>query len=186
METQTFVYIVEHCSQDASTVIGIIEHVLRTLKEDSADVAEAFVRQDNAGCYHDSAITLGACCLMEQNTGVRVASADFNDPQSGKGPCDGKATSIKAHIRRFINEGHDVTAAQQFRHAILSSGGVSGVRVVIVGLLPWKTTPLKLAVISLQKHLEFSNRQITAWRAYNIVSGKVIREQDLQGIYISP
>ena len=54
METQTFVYIVEHCSQDASTVMGITEHVLRTLKEDSADVAEAFVRQDNAGCYHDT------------------------------------------------------------------------------------------------------------------------------------
>ena len=136
METQTFVYIVEHCSQDASTVIGIFEHVLRTLKEDSADVAEAFVRQDNAGCYHDSAITLGACCLMEQNTGVRVAWADFNDPQRGIGPCDRKATSIKAHIGRFINEGHDVTAAQQLCHAILSSGGVSGVRVVIVGLLP--------------------------------------------------
>ena len=48
METQTFVHIVEHCSQDASTVIRIIEHVLRTLKEDNADVAQAFLRQDNA------------------------------------------------------------------------------------------------------------------------------------------
>ena len=184
METQTFVHIVEHCNQDASTVIRIIEHVLRTLKEDNADVAQAFLRQDNAGCYH-SATTLAACCFMEQKTGVRVARADFSDPQSGKGPCDRKAACIKAHIRRFINEGHDVTTAQQFRDAILSSGGVSGVRVVVVDAAPLKDNPLKWDGISLQNNFEFSDRQITAWRAYNIGSGKVIREQDLQGIYIS-
>ena len=157
METQTFVHIVEHCNQDASTVIRIIEHVLRTLKEDNADVAQAFLRQDNAGCYH-SATTLAACCFMEQKTGVRVPRADFSNPQSGKGPCDRKAACIKAHIRRFINEGHDVTTAQQFRDAILSSGGVSRVRVVVVDAAPLKDNPLKWDGISLQNNFEFSDR----------------------------
>ncbi|CAB3996615.1 Hypothetical predicted protein [Paramuricea clavata] len=50
METQTFVHIVENCSQDASVVVRITEHVLHTLHEDSAMITNAYLRQDNAGC----------------------------------------------------------------------------------------------------------------------------------------
>ena len=35
----------------------------------------------------------------------------------------------KAHVRSFINEGHDVTNATQLRDALISHGGIEGVRV---------------------------------------------------------
>lgn len=53
---------------------------------------------------------------------------DFCDPQGGKGAADRMATG-KNHIRIFISEGNDVTAAQQMKDALLSHGGFKAVRV---------------------------------------------------------
>jgi len=69
---------------------------------------------------------------MKSKTGVRVCRVDFSGPQGGKGACDRKAAYIKAHIRRHINEGHDVQNAKDFKGAILSIGGLNGVRVALV------------------------------------------------------
>ncbi|KAK3738101.1 hypothetical protein QZH41_013835, partial [Actinostola sp. cb2023] len=179
MQTQTFVHVVENCSQDASVVIRIIEHILRTLKEENDNITEAYLRQDNAGCYH-SAVTLASCCFMKTKTGIRVSRVDFSDPQSGKGPCDRKAATIKAHVRRFINEGHDVSTAQQFRNSILSSGGVPGVRVALVDAANLSDTPVKWDGISLQSNFQYFEGKITVWRAYNIGCGKIVQKDDLQ------
>ena len=48
---------------------------------------------------------------MQQTTGIKIGRVDFSEPQGGKGPCDRKAATIKAHIRRFVDEGHDVITA---------------------------------------------------------------------------
>ena len=70
---------------------------------------------------------------MAGKTGIAVVRVDFSDPQGGKGACDRKAATIKAHVRRYVNEGHDVETASQFKEAMLSSGGVHGVAVVDAG-----------------------------------------------------
>ena len=61
-----------------------------------------------------------------------IRDRDFSDPQGGKGPCDRKPATIKAHVRRYINEEHDVLTARDFKDAVLSYGGVKGVRVALV------------------------------------------------------
>ena len=106
-ESQSFVHIVENTSQDSSVVLLITEHTLRSLKEVNPTIDTAFLRQDNAGCYHNSAV-IASCFLMKFNTGTSVLRVDFSDRQGGKGACDRKAASIKAHVRRYVNEGHDV------------------------------------------------------------------------------
>ena len=119
LQSQSFVHVAENSDQDSFLVVRIIEHVLRTLKAEHAELQTAFLRQDNAGCYH-SALMLAACSLMAKRTGIRVGRVDFSDPQGGKGACDRQAASIKAHVRRFINEGHDVNSAQDFKEAMMS------------------------------------------------------------------
>ena len=52
---------------------------------------------------------------MKANTGIDVCRVDFSDPQGGKGACDRKAATIKAHVRRYVNEGHDVQNAEQLQ-----------------------------------------------------------------------
>jgi len=69
---------------------------------------------------------------MAIKTGIAVRRVDFSDPQGGKRPCDRKAATIKAHVRRFINEGHDIQTALDFKEAMLSNGGIGGTRIVVV------------------------------------------------------
>ena len=51
---------------------------------------------------------------------VSVLAVDFSDPQGGKGPADRMSAACKNHIMWYINEGHDVTTAEQMKDAILS------------------------------------------------------------------
>jgi len=72
--------------------------------------------------------TTPACPAIGKSTGIKVQRMDFCDPQGGKGASDRMATA-KNHIRIFISEGNDVTAAQQMKDALLSHGGFKAVRV---------------------------------------------------------
>ena len=101
LEMQSFIHIAKNCSQDGNAVVAIMVHTLRHLKSEHPEIKDAFFRQDNATCYH-GAIMLTACHQMKRLTGVAVKRVDFSDPQGGKGACDRKAASVKAHIRGYI------------------------------------------------------------------------------------
>ena len=131
LQNQSFVHIVKNCNQDSSVVIRIMEHILRTLKTENPEISTAFFRQDNAGCYHNATM-LAACRSMGDVSGIAVSRVDFSDPQGGKGPCDRKAATIKAHVCRFVNEGHDVQTPKDLETAMLAAEGVPGVRVTLV------------------------------------------------------
>ena len=84
-ESQSFVHIVVNTSQDTSAEVRIIEHTSRSLKEKNPIIGTASPRQDNAGCYHSSAM-IASCALMKANTGIDVSRVDFSNPQGEKGP----------------------------------------------------------------------------------------------------
>jgi hypothetical protein len=114
----------------------------------------------------------------------KVGRIDFSDPQGGKGPCDRKAATIKAHIRRYINEGHDVLTASDLRDAILSSGGVRCARVALVeGSLNALTEVAKLDGISTLHNFELAKDGLTCWKAYNIGEGKFVSWSAFKGTY---
>ena len=129
LQSQAFVHIIQSCSQDSTAVVSIMQHVLKSLKSEYPEIRRAFFRQDNAGCYHCANIVL-ACPLIEQLTSIKVAR--FSDPQGGKGPADRTAATCKSHIRIYINEGYNVTTAVEMKEALLSHGGVEGVRMTVL------------------------------------------------------
>lgn len=174
VQTQSFVHIIEKCNQESPVVICIIEHVLKTLKSENPEITSAYLRSDNAGCYHSSVLLL-ACALMEKRTGISVSRFDFSDPQGGKGPCDRKAATIKAHARRWINEGNDIQTAEEFKEAIISAGGVRGVRVVVENGAGLGEKSIKWDGISFLNNFEFTEKGIKVWRAYNIGDGKTVQ-----------
>ena len=131
LQHQTFVHIVEDCNQDAKSVIQLLRHTLKTLKHEHQEIEATALRQDNAGCYHSVAM-VSACRLMEEDTGIRIERVDFSDPQGGKGACDRKATTVKAHVRRYVNEDHNMVTVREFHDAMLSHGGINEVRVALV------------------------------------------------------
>lgn len=178
LQSQTFVHILESSNQGSASVILIIEHVLRTLKTENPEMHFAYLRQDNAGCYH-SASTLLAVPAIQESSGMKVVSVDFSDPQGGKGPADRMSATLKNHIRYYINEGHDVTTAEEMKIALLSHGGVGSVRVTVVKLLS-EQLPLekaKIPGINKLNNFQFENEGIRVRRAYAIGSGKIIKTE---------
>ena len=172
-QTQAFVHLIQSCSQDSSAVILIMEHVLRTLKRENPNIATVYLRQDNAGCYH-SANTILACPAIEKSSGVRIARIDFSDPQGGKGAADRMAATCKSHIRIHLNEGNDVSSANQMRDALLSGGGITGVRVAVLPTICDSPDQPKIAGINKLNNFQFRDGNLVAWRAYNIGGGKTV------------
>ena len=177
LQWQGFVHVTQSCSQDSLSVIAIMQDVLRSIKAEYPDVRRAYFRQDNAGCYHSSA-TILACPVISQSTGVQITCIDFSDPQGGKGAADRLAATCKAHVRSFINEGHDVTNATQLQDALTSHGGIEGVRVAcldaVTKMLPVRKTA-KIPSISKLNNFEFRDDRIKGWRAYGIGDGKEVK-----------
>ena len=65
-------------------------------------------------------------------SGIKVVRYDFSDPQASKDICDRKTPPIKAHIKRWVNEKHDVLTAEDMKLAIESHGGLKGCRAAVV------------------------------------------------------
>lgn len=177
LQWQGYVHIIQSCSQDSTSVISIMQDVLRSVKSEYPNVTKAYFRQDNAGCYHSSA-TILACPVVSSSTGVQIRRIDFSDPQGGKGAADRLAATCKAHVRIFINEGHDVTNATQLKDALVSHGGIDGVRVACLDAVTTASPisePAKIHNVSKLNNFEFTEGGIKAWRAYDIGRGKEIK-----------
>ena len=100
---------------------------------------------------------------------------DFSDPQGGKGSCDRKATTIKSHMRRFLNSGHDIETAEQMKSAMESSGGVPGVRVMLCGSQDiLKPVAVKREGMSFINNIEYGSDGMRVWRSYTVGPGKVL------------
>ena len=174
LQWQGFVHIIESCNQESSSVVKIMQDVLGTIKLDNKEISGAYLRQDNAGCYHSSS-TILSCPLISASTGVKIHRIDFSDPQGGKGAADRLAATCKSHVRLCINEGNDVTTAHQLKDALLSHGGIDGVRVVAVETIEdLVEDSRKIPTISKLNNFAFHDDSITAWRAYDVGKGKEI------------
>ena len=116
IEVECFVHVFNFCTQNNYAVASIFEHLFQTIKAEYQSISKAFVRSDNAGCYHNGPLIL---CLHEvaKNAGVNLIRYDFSEPQAGKDICDRKTAPMKAHIRRFVNENNDVTTAEEMKKA---------------------------------------------------------------------
>lgn len=93
---------------------------------------------------------------------------DFSDPQGGKGACDRKAAQVKAHVRRFTNEGNSVTSPSEFKIAIESRGGIPGVRVIVVKVDKAKTKTFKLDGVNTFNNFVFDGHGFNAFKAYQV------------------
>ena len=175
LQSQAFINLIQSCSQGSAAVVVILQHIIQTLKLEHPEIERVFLRQDNAGCYH-SASTIVACTRIEASTGVKIEGLDFSDPQGGKGAADRMAAAAKSQIRMFINEGNDVTNAQQMKDALLSHGGIEGVRVAVSDSLEESVTGElpKIVGISKLNNFRFTDGKLTAWRAYAVGRGKLL------------
>ncbi|CAB3989976.1 hypothetical protein AC249_AIPGENE26556 [Paramuricea clavata] len=119
--------------QDWFSVAWIIENVLSNLKESYPEISEAFLRSDNAACYHCDPLMLSIPGISKR-TGIEIRRYNFSDAQSGKDICDRRIACAKSHIRRFLNERNNITTASDMKKALDSYGGVKGYRTFVVSI----------------------------------------------------
>ena len=58
---KSYVHHFDSCTQDWYAVASIIENLLTTVKRDQPTVSKAFLRSDEAGCYHNNELTAAVC-----------------------------------------------------------------------------------------------------------------------------
>ncbi|XP_062597521.1 uncharacterized protein LOC134258946 [Saccostrea cucullata] len=101
-------------SQDAPITSQILTDVARDILKEKPAVKNINFFTDNAGCYKSSTTIL----TLQKELKNTVSSFNFCEAQNGKGPCDRRASHIKSIIRRYINEGNDVTSAFHMKKAV--------------------------------------------------------------------
>ncbi|KAI8518898.1 hypothetical protein Bbelb_021550 [Branchiostoma belcheri] len=132
---ECFVHVVDNCRQDWSSVASILENVFHNIKAEKPALTKVFLRSNNAGCYHCAPL-LFSLPMIGRRTGITVLRYDFSDPQAGKDICDRKIATMKSHIRRYVNEKHNVSTAKEMNEALESHGGVKGCRIAVAQMAP--------------------------------------------------
>ena len=177
-----FVHVFDDCSQDSETVVAIINDVLARVKQTDPQIRKAFLRSDNAGCYH-SANTIVSAKQVSDKSGIEINRIDFCDPQGGKGPCDRYAAVIKSNIRRYLNENHNVTNASEFIEACHSYKGVKGVVALecrIENVIPNDKKKCTIKQITNYYNFEYKPDGLLVHRAWNIGPGLLIPWSQLE------
>ena len=138
------------------------------------ELQTVYIRNDNAGCYH-CAQTLIIAPQIAKRHGPQISRIDFSEPQGGKGACDRKAATIKTHMAKYLNSGHDIETASQMKEAIESSRGVRGVTVKVCGPpnIP-SNKSFKWEKVSFVSNLYYGQEGMRTWSAYDIGPGKSI------------
>ncbi|CAC5395973.1 unnamed protein product [Mytilus coruscus] len=159
--------------QDAETSNAVLGNSLEIFHQVNPSLTTAYIRSDNAGCFHGAT---SVCAMPFLSSIVHCKRMDFADPQGGKSICDRKAAHVKSYIRRYVNEGNDVCTAVDFKNALMKSN-IKKVS-VIVALQPSKSDSkkkepavFKLPKITTVNNFSFKNGGVQVWRQFEIGQG---------------
>ena len=73
VKVQSYIHLIDSCSQDWYSVFSILESVLKTVKKENHVVRNAYLRSDEAGCYHSNMLVT-ACHDVSRVTGVNTVA----------------------------------------------------------------------------------------------------------------
>lgn len=192
LELQSYAHLLDTCQQDWFAVCSIIESTLKEIKIQKPHVTHVYLRSDEAGCYHNNSL-IAAAKDLGQRVGITVCRYDYSEPQYGKDVCDRILCPMKASIRRYCNEGHDVLTAADMRKA-LSERPVKGTSACVCAVDEANISleVNKIDGFSKLHNIKFEEEGIRVWRSYGVGRGKevpfknlVTKRQGNTGLFIS-
>ena len=178
LHSHTIVHIFDNANQDTLTSNAILKDCIVRLKSRNDSLKKAYIRSDNAGCFHSAE---GIFCITSLNleSDLKVVQMNFAEPQSGKSICDRRAAHIKSSVRKFVNEGNNVTTSEEFLNAVAKSNMKN---VEIVNATPpadqnCKRT-LKVKDITTLNNFEYEADHVVVFKQYKIGTGhKLLNEK---------
>ena len=179
VEVQSYAHLFDSCKQDWYSVTSILEDLLFKLKSSNPSISQVYLRSDEAGCYHNNSL-VAALLSIGERTSIVVKRLDHSEPQHGKDICDRILCPLKAAIRIFCNEGHDILTANDM-HTSLKERQVKGTTAAVCSVDESNKTVQvkKLEGFSKFHNFSFENKGIRVWRCYGIGSGKVVPYKSL-------
>ncbi|KAK3754682.1 hypothetical protein QZH41_015381, partial [Actinostola sp. cb2023] len=133
-----------------------------------------YIRSDEAGCYHNNNL-IAALRDVSKRTRVTIGRLDHSEPQHGKDICDRILCPMKAAIRNFSNEGHDIVNARDM-HTALDERPVKGTTAAVCSVNEaGKTIEFKkIEGFSKYHNFSFEKDGVRVWRCYGIGTGKLV------------
>ncbi|VDI59773.1 Hypothetical predicted protein [Mytilus galloprovincialis] len=160
-------------SQDSPITSSLIKDTVADLHTLIPDIQEIHIYSDNAGCYKNTLMMAS----LRRDVGNKHKSYNFSEAQDGKGACDRRASHFKSVIKRYINEGHDVTSAEEMKVAIdARQNGQFRVKVVdtVTVIDGEKNNTKSIAGITQLHNFQFESDGLRVWKAYKIGKGQLI------------
>ena len=179
----SYVHLFDSSTQDWFSVASILENLLSTIKSSMANISKAYIRSDEAGCYHNN-LLIASLKDIGDRVGICVQSYDFSEPQQGKDIFDRIICPLKSSIRRYCNEGHDILTAQDMHTALNcrpvkgTTSSVNEVKASVEQLSVQKITDFSCSYHNFQ----YEETGIRVWKAYGIGRGKKL---SVEAIYIT-
>ena len=119
---------------------------------------------------------LFALPAIGSGTRIQIRRYDFSEPQAGTDICHRNIAPMKAHIRRYVNEKHDVVTAADMKEVLQSHGGITECRAAVEEVNTANETggTNKLKGTSKLNNFEFTEAGIRVWCAYRIGPGSLM------------
>ena len=170
----TYTHMFDSFTQDWFAVASILENLLLTLKTENPSLSKAYIRSDEAGCYHNNFL-IASIHDISQRTGVAVERYDFSEPQHGKDICDRIICPMKQSVRRYCDEGHDIQSAADMREA-LHERPVQGVTASVCEVNDKQKSidVTKIPNFSAYHNFEFDPQGIRLRKAHSVGQGKTV------------
>ena len=175
----SYAHLLDSCCQDWYAVVSILENLFQNIKINFPNVKHAFLRSDEAGCYHCNHL-IAAVKDIGDRVGITVARYDFLEPQQGQDVCDRVLCPMKAAIRKYCAEGHDIMNVGAM-HEALKERPVKGTTAA-VAILDESSKILevqKIKQFSELHNFRYEESGIRVWKAYAVGIGKLIPWQSL-------
>ena len=174
LEVTSYVHLFNSCTQDWFSVLSIIANLMSIIKKSNLGITKAYLRSDEVGCYHNSSLIASLRDIGDRQ-GIEIVRYDHSEPQHGKDLCDRILCPMKAAVRRYCNEGHDIVTAHDMQVA-LDKRPVQGTTAAVFCASEEKKTlkMKKIANYSSLHNFEFTPDGLRVWKAYNIGTGKLI------------
>ena len=115
LKITSYAHLFNSCSQDWFAVLSILENLLSVIKSSNPGITKAYLRSDEAGCYHNSCLVASLRDLGKH----QVLKYYHSEPQYGKDVCDRILCPMKAAIRCYCSEGNDVITAEDMHVALM-------------------------------------------------------------------
>lgn len=167
---RTYAHVFDQIEQGSRDVVAILLDTLKRIKKERPEISVAYIRSDNAGCYH-GAETISSVSAISSKQAIKIKRWDFSDPQAGKDACDRSSGIIKRHVRLFAAENNKCTNAAEFVKCASSHNGIIGTTFIHAAMPDTsRTAGRRIIIPSIRQYnnFAFDRSYMTAWRAYEV------------------